>query len=475
LLDILNPDHAGEEKTIQGAARVHPDGLPVPQRYWSMAAIGLGIAMSVLDAAVANVALPAMANELGATPAASVWIINAYQIVILIALLPLASLGERIGYRRIYLTGLVLFTAGSLACALSGSLAGLVISRAAQGLGAACIMGVNGALVRFTYPQALLGRGVGLNALVVSIAAALGPTMASAILAAGTWQWIFAINVPIGVVNLLIASRALPHSDLSSHPFDWTSAALNALMFGLFFIGVDSFGAGSGGTLTATLEVAGAAMAGIVLFRRALTTQQPLIPVDLLKVPIFSLSVLTSICSFAAYMLAFVALPFYFETAMHRDQVQTGLLMTPWPVALGLAAPLAGRLSDRIPSAILGAFGLSALAIGLIFLATLSEHSTILRIVLPMALCGLGFGFFQAPNNRTLLSSAPRRRAGAAGGMLAIARLLGFTVGASVSALIFRFAPKDAETTALLTGAGLAAVAVIVSLSRLREQNDSSG
>jgi MFS transporter, DHA2 family, multidrug resistance protein len=192
-------------------------------------------------------------------------------------------------------------------------------------------------------------------------------------------------------------------------------------------------------------------------------------------VPIFSLSVLTSICSFAAYMLAFVALPFYFETAMHRDQVQTGLLMTPWPVALGLAAPLAGRFSDRIPSAILGAFGLSALAIGLILLATLSEHSTILRIVLPMALCGLGFGFFQAPNNRTLLSSAPRRRAGAAGGMLAIARLLGFTAGASVSALTFRFAPKDAETTALLTGAALAAFAVIVSLLRLREQNDGGG
>jgi MFS transporter, DHA2 family, multidrug resistance protein len=369
----------------------------------------------------------------------------------------------------------VLFTAGSLACALSASLTALVISRAAQGLGAACIMGVNGALVRFTYPQALLGRGVGLNALVVSIAAAVGPTMASAILAAGTWQWIFAINVPIGIVNLLIASRALPHSDLSPHPFDWTSAVLSALMFGLFFIGVDSFGAGSDGTLPASVELAGAAIAGTVLLRRALKTQPPLIPIDLLKVPIFSLSVLTSICSFAAYMLAFVALPFYFEAAMHRDQVQTGLLMTPWPVALGLAAPLAGRLSDRIPSAILGAFGLSALAIGLIFLATLSEHSTILRIVLPMALCGLGFAFFQAPNNRTLLSSAPRRRAGAAGGMLAIARLLGFTVGASVSALIFRFSPKDAETTALLAGAALAAFAVIVSLFRLREQNDGGG
>jgi MFS transporter, DHA2 family, multidrug resistance protein len=450
--------------------RVHPDGLPTPQRYWSMLAIAIGIGMSVLDSAVANVALPTIARELNATPAASVWIVNAYQLAIVITLFPLASLGERIGYRRVYLGGLVIFTAGSLACALSASLPVLVLSRIAQGLGATGIMSVNGALVRFTYPNALLGRGVGLNALVVSIAAALGPSIASAILAVGPWQWLFAVNVPIGIVNIVLASRALPASDLSAHRFDWVSAGLSAVLFGFFFVGVDSFSGGQDAKLTAAIEVAVALVAGVALYRREAKTAVPLIPIDLLRLRIFSLSVVTSICSFAAYMLAFVALPFYFETALHRDQVETGLLMTPWPVALGLASLLAGQLSDKVPTAILGAIGLTVLAIGLTILAALPVQATTVELVIPMAICGLGFGFFQAPNNRTLLSSAPRRRAGAAGGMLAAARLTGMTGGASLAAIIFRFAPQNAETIALLAGASLAAAAAIVSLARLSGQ-----
>ena len=260
--------------------RVHPDGLPVPQRYWSMLAIAIGIAMSVLDSAVANVALPTIADELHATPAASVWVINAYQLAIVTTLLPIASLGERIGYRRVYLAGLGLFTAGSLCCALSTSLSALVVSRVIQGLGATGIMSVNGALVRFTYPQALLGRGVGLNALVVSIAAALGPTIASGILAVGPWQWLFAVNVPIGIFNLVVASRALPHSELSGNRFDWTSAALNALMFGCFFIGIDYASSGH----TAALGAIGIALAlAVILFRRESKMPLPLIPLDLMR------------------------------------------------------------------------------------------------------------------------------------------------------------------------------------------------
>lgn len=447
--------------------RAYPDGLPTPQRYWSMLAIAVGISMAVLDSAVVNIALPAIARELHATPAASVWVVNAYQLAIVIALLPLASLGERIGYRRVYQVGLAIFTAGSLACALSHSLPALVVSRVAQGLGAAGIMSVNGALVRFTYPQASLGRGVGLNALVVSIASALGPTIASAILAVGTWEWLFAVNVPIGVVNIVLAARALPHSELSGSRFGWISAGLSALMFGLFFIGADTFTHGQGETPVAAAEVAVALAAGLALIRREAKTALPLIPIDLLKIPIFALSVAASVCSFAAYMLAFLALPFYFESVLHRDQVQTGLLMTPWPVALGLVAPLAGRLSDRIPAAVLGSAGLAVLATGLTLLATLPPHASSLDIIWRMALCGLGFGFFQAPNNRTMLSAAPRRRSGAAGGMLATARLTGLTGGASLAALVFRLAPNHAEAIDLLAAAGLAATAAVVSLLRL--------
>ena len=450
---------------------VHPDGLPTPLRYWSMLAIALGITMAVLDASVANIALPTIARQLHATPATSIWVIGAYQLALVVSVLPLASLGERVGYRRVYQVGLVVFTAGSLACALSHSLPVLVASRVIQGLGASGVLSVNGALVRFTYPQASLGRGVGLNALVVSAAAALGPTIASAILALGSWEWLFAVNVPIGILNFLLASRALPYSDLSERRFDWRSAALNAVAFGLFFVGVDTFAQGGRASLLAVPEVLAAVAAGWVLLRREAGSDQPLIPVDLLRIPVFALSVATSICSFTAYMLAFLALPFYFEAVLNRDQVQTGLLMTPWPVALGLAAPFAGRLSDRVPAAILGSAGLMVLAAGLTLLAVMPLHASTPDIVWRMALCGLGFGFFQAPNNRTMLSSAPRRRAGAAGGMLATARFVGFTIGSTLAAIMFHLAPGGAETIDLLLAAAFAVAATAASLLRLSKRD----
>ncbi len=443
------------------------DGLPVPRRYWSMLAIAIGITMAVLDSSVANVALPTIAHELGATPAQATWVINAYQLATVVTLLPLAALGEKLGYRRVYLFGLVIFTVGSLACALSHSLTALVLSRVLQGVGASGIMSMNGALVRYTYPQAKLGRGVGLNALVVSFAAAIGPTVASGILAIGSWEWLFAVNVPLGLVNLMLAARALPDSPLADRPLDWLSAALNALLFGLVFIGADGFAHSRTGDVIAALEIAVALAAGIGLWRRERRARQPLIPLDLFRDPVFSLSVATSICSFTAYMLAYVSLPFYFETTLGRDAVQTGLLMTAWPVALGVAAPLAGWLSDRWPAAVLCALGLTALAAGLTLLATMPLHATSTEIVWRMALCGFGFGFFQAPNNRAMLSSAPRARAGAAGGMLAVARLLGFTLGTTLAASVFRLLPARAETVDLALAAGFSLVAALASLSRL--------
>jgi MFS transporter, DHA2 family, multidrug resistance protein len=209
-----------------------------------------------------------------------------------------------------------------------------------------------------------------------------------------------------------------------------------------------------------------ALIAAVALVSRSRTEISPIIPLDLLKNPVFSLSVMTSIASFAAQMLAFVSLPFYFEGIMHRDQVATGLLMTPWPVAVGLSAPFAGRLADRLPSAILSGVGLVVLAIGLASLAFLSAQASALQIVWRMALCGLGFGFFQAPNNRTLLSSAPMDRSGAAGGMQATARLTGQMVGATIAAICLR-STIHSGAIGLTIAALLAALAALASLSRM--------
>ena len=463
---MLTPRAAPDEDTDAHAVAATPDGLPIPRRYWSVAAIWLAMTMSVLDGAIANVALPTIARELNASAASSIWIVNAYQLAITITLLPLAALGDRLGYRRVYMVGLAVFTLGSLGCALSHSLATLTAARMLQGLGAGGIMSINSALVRFTYPKKLLGRGIGLNALVISVSAAIGPTVAAAILAKASWEWLFAINVPIGVVAIAIAVRSLPVTVGSPRKFDWMSALLNAATFGFLITGAESVA--REGLASGLSKLAIGAAAGALLTYRELRREAPLVPFDLLRIPIFGLSILTSIVSFTAQMMAYVGLPFYFQTVMGRTAVETGLLMTPWPVAVGIAAPLAGRLADRHRAGTLGGIGLTVFAIGLGLLSAIRPGASDLDIAWRMALCGLGFGFFQAPNNRAMVTTAPMHRSGAAGGALATARLLGQTAGAVTTAVFFHVAGTHAATTAMATASGLAGLAALVSLSRLK-------
>ncbi len=442
------------------------DGVPLPKRYWAIATIALGVAMAVIDSTIANVALPTIANDLNADASFSVWVINGYQLAITMSLLSLAGLGDKIGYRRIYLAGLALFTAASLACALSHSLIMLALARVTQGFGAAGIMSVNTALVRFIYPHRLLGRGIGINALVVAVAAAAGPTLASGILSVATWPWLFAVNVPIGIAACAIGTYALPKTPRATHRFDLLGAALSAATFGLLIGGIEAAGHGERGVLFIAEMIAAAAVAG-VLVRRELARPAPLLPVDLLRIPIVALSICTSILAFAAQMLAFVALPFHLERDLGFSAVMTGLLITPWPLALALTAPIAGRLADRYPAGLLGALGLTVLSAGLLALVLLPQHPTFADVAWRMAVCGMGFGIFLSPNSRTVITSAPRNRSGAASGMLGTARLLGQTTGAALVALLLGRIPMSAATAALFIGAGFAAVAALVSASRL--------
>jgi MFS family permease len=280
-----------------------PDGLQPPERARAMWIIILGLTVAVLDSSILNLALPDIARQLHAGAAQSVWVVNAYQLTTLLTLLPLAALGERLGYRRVYLAGMALFALASVGAMLASSMSSLIAARALQGLGASGVMAVNAALVRLIYPRALLGRGMAINSLVVAAASMAGPTVAAGVLSVASWHWLFAINLPLGAWIWWQGRRALPFnppSTAAAPRFSVLDVLLNGAMFGLLFLGGARLGARQAGTGDAgagwLLLLAGLAVGAVHLWRQW-RRPVPLFPVDLLRIPVFALSMASSVGS----------------------------------------------------------------------------------------------------------------------------------------------------------------------------------
>ena len=449
------------------------DGLPPTARLMAMVAIAIAVSLSVLVGTIANVALPTIAADMNVTPAESIWVVNAYQLAVTVTLLPFASLGDVYGHRRVYCWGLLLYIVASFACAVAPDFWTLVVARVAQGFGGAGIMSVNGALIRFIFPRAQLGRGVGYNVLFVATSSAAGPSVAAAIMAVASWPWLFAIQVPFGLISLALSLRFLPRSPLSGHSFDPLSALLNAITLGFFITGLDGIGRGHPWPVV-TLELAIAAAVGVVFVRRQSGLRAPMLPVDLFRRPVFALSVGTAMCTHGSQMIAMIALPFYFQYVNGLSPIEIGLLITPWPAVLVIVAPIAGRLSDRYSAGLLGGLGLTVMTIGLLLVLTMPAQASAWDIAWRLALCGTGFGFFQAPNNRLMISSAPPDRAGAGSGMLSTSRLVGQTTGSALVAVAFGLTHSAENAVVLGTqisigmAAGFAGLACVLSWMRLR-------
>ncbi len=441
----------------------------MPRRIGAIIAVAFGVALSVVDGTIANVALPTISRHLAISEADSIWVVNAYQIAVMVSILTFSTLGDVIGHRRIYLSGLILFTIASVGCAAADTFPLLVAARAAQGLGSSAVVSVNTTLIRIIYPRARLGRGLGVNATVVAISSVAGPSIAAAVLSVAEWPWLFAVNIPIGLAAIALSYKFLPENParIAGRRFYWQDGVMSALVFGLLMLSVEGFSHNIDRRWIAA-GLAAFALLGYRFVKTQLRRDYPILPFDLLRTPIFSLSMLTSISSYLAQMLALVALPFYLQHECGYDDVRTGLMMTAWPAVVMVVAPVAGLMVERVHAGLLGGVGLVTMAAGMLLLAMLPEGAAAGEIIWRMMLCGGGFALFQSPNNSILIASAPTARSGSASGMLAMARLTGQSTGAAMMALLFHLVPSNSTHAALFLAAAVAALAAAISFSRLR-------
>jgi len=438
------------------------DGLEGSERHWAVVTLMAALAVTVLDSSVANVALPTIARDLAIDPSAVVWVVIAYSLTIVVFLLPFSAVAERIGFRRMFALGITVFMLASLGCALSVSLASLIVSRVVQGLGASMLMCLFGGLVRNIYSSRDLGFGISLNAMMVGLMSVLGPSIGAFILGIATWPWIFAINIPVCLL-VYFGIRFLPDVPRSTARFDWIACGLSMVFFGLSVIGLDALAREPS---RAALCLVAACGAGIVLVRRSRDQTAPLVPIDLLRIKPVAFAVGASAFSFAAQMAAFVALPFYFLKVMGHSYFEVGILLGSWSGGVMLMAPLAAYMSNRYPVAILCAIGALGMICGLSWVIVLPLGASIVWIMMAMLMGGIGFGFFQTPNNRAMLGGAPRIRSGAAGGLQATTRVFGQSFGTALVAIAFGSSATHGALLGILVAILCALTALAINIVR---------
>ncbi len=410
------------------------DGLPKPRRFLAIAALCFGTALVIIDGGVANVALPTIARDLSVDSSSVVAVVTVYQLTLVMLMLPLAGLGERIGLKRMYQVGQLIFTIATLLCFFAKSLPFLLVVRTAQAIGAAGALAVASALIRSTYPSSQLGRGLGINSVIVASSAAAAPTVGGLVLAVAPWPWVFASAIPFAIASLLLG-RALPDVPQREAKFDVLAALMCAAMFGLVIGGAESAVHGDSPVVSAGIVLAGV-LIGTIYIRRERTIANPILPVDLLERPVIALSAVGAFTAFVASMTLLLSTPFRLTQEFGFTAAMVGAAIAPWPLTNMVVAPFAGWLSDRIPAGLLGGIGMAISIAALLLLASLPANPGYFDIAWRMALCGSGFGTFLPPNARLIIGSAPRERAAAAGGLVGTVRLAGQTMGATLVAAL---------------------------------------
>lgn len=402
---------------------------------WSILIIMvLSTFMAALDSSIVNVALPEMSKELHVTTSSIQLVATSYLIVISATILIFGRLGDMLGKTKIFKLGLVIFTIGSLLCGITSSFAILIVARIIQAIGAAGTMANNQGIITEVFPSNERGKALGLVGTAVALGSLVGPGLGGLIVGAGRWEFIFLINIPIGLVTIFYGFKLLPKGhDKARGKMDGAGALLFMLTIVPLFV---ALGQGINRGFKDPM-IWGGVVVAIISFIAFIYVEKkrenPLIQLEIFSNKLFSLSIFCGFITFVAIFCNNIILPFYLQDVMAYSPQHTGLILMIYPLILTVVAPVSGHLSDKIGSEILTFIGLVFISIGLLLMAGLNENSTLISLVLFTAIMSVGMGLFQSPNNSLVMSTVPKDKLGIAGSINALIRNLGMVCGIALA------------------------------------------
>jgi len=393
--------------------------------------------MATLDGSIVNVALPVMAKSLNVSSAGIQLVVTSYLIIISATILVFGRLGDIVGKTKVFKFGIALFTLGSLFCGITHSLPLLILSRVIQAIGAAGAMANSQGIIAEVFPANERGKALGITGTFVALGSLVGPPLGGFIVDGMSWEYIFLINVPIGIITLFYSFKILPKGHKAARgKLDGLGALL--FMFAIVPLFV-ALGLGQEVGFTEPIILVSfliAIISFITFIMVEKKRESPLLQLEIFENKLFSLSIFCGFISFVAIFCSMIIQPFYLQEVMKFSPASTGLLLMTFPLILAVVAPLSGHLSDKIGSEILTFIGLMLTSTGLLLMSTLNEHSSIISMVLFIGTMSIGNGLFQSPNNSLVMSTVPKDKLGIAGSINALVRNLGMICGIALATTI---------------------------------------
>jgi len=418
------------------------------RKWWVLLSIGIGSFMAALDASVVNTILPVVQREFECELAAVQWTITLYLLAVSVLLLSFGRSGDLWGHKPIYISGFWLFVIGSALCGLSPGVVTLIAFRCVQAIGAAMVFASSPALLTLHFPASQRGQALGLQATMTYLGLALGPALGGWLTDAFSWRAVFYINVPIGAVAVVAGMCFIPASPrrVASERFDFFGAALFMAGLAALLLGLNQghqWGWASWQVLSLS-EASVLLLAAFVLVE--MRTVHPMLDLSLFRQRVFSASVTAAVLNYVCMATIGFLMPFYLIQGRGLGMRHAGLLLTVQPLAMAVAAPISGTISDRIRSALPSAIGMAILAVGTLVLSQVGPNTPLGYVAAAFCLTGLGTGIFISPNNSAMMGSAPANRQGIAAGMLATARNVGMVLGVGLSGAVFTTALAQGQT-----------------------------